>query len=315
MITTHSRILTVITLLAGATQLLGQAPVPASWQWDATAELGYRGAAAVRGTGVDVDGTFHQAELSGSGVVGRLWRVGVGLSAARGDVGFSGPVDFGPAIGQPYASTREFGVSVSGFRRVDDRWTVGALGSVAWARAEGATGLLAPRWSDAATHSLAVVARYNWSPRVSLSLGMLYASALEDDALLIPILGLRYRHSDALTLRLLDAAGGGGLDIIAVDYQPGAGSPLSYALAVQWASGEYRLGTLSDGSGDRLAVADDAVRLAASATWQAGAGLTVRPFVAYDVRRELEFLANQVTRAEYRVGRAWMVGVQVGLGF
>jgi hypothetical protein len=33
------------------------------------------------------------------------------------------------------------------------------------------------------------------------------------------------------------------------------------------------------------------------------------------VRRELEFLANQVTRAEYRVGRAWMVGVQVGLGF
>lgn len=306
---------TACAILLGTSAINAQPAVDDGWEWDATAGAGYYGKGSLRGTGSDVDGAFLNGEISASGTTANNWRISSSLSFARWEADFSEPINFGPATGRPFDLAEEFGVSASAFYRIDDKWSFGAFGDITWARAVGAPALSQPSWSQSDTQTIAMAAIYNWTQQLSLTFGVLYSSSLEDDDLLVPILGLRYRHSDALTLRVLDASGIFDLDLIAIDYQPVGEQDIHYSFSLQWANDDYRLGGLTDGSGRRVAVADEAFRLLASATWTVSDRLALTPYAGYDFRRDMEFISNEDTLADFRVRNSWILGIQAAFAF
>lgn len=298
-----------------AANLSAQRPSQSGAEWEVQAGAGYYAKGSLRGTGVDVDGAFSRAGVDFSYATATDWRYSIGLDTSRWEADFSGPVDFGAATGQPFDSAETISVSGSAFHRLDERFSVGVFGGVTWARASGASGLNRPSWSASDTATFAAALIYNWSPRVAFTFGVLYSSSLEDDDLIVPIIGLRYRHSEQFTVRVLDAAGIFDFDLVALDYRPAASS-LRYTFALQWSNDDYRLGGLTDGSGQRVAVADDAFRVLAALTWQPdGSKWKIQPYVGYDLRRDMEFVSDEVTMAKFRVRNAWIAGLQASIAF
>ncbi len=303
----------LMALTAGAlwAQPLGE--TPGAWQMELKAGAGYSFPGSLRG-GAEVEGEYFSAKAEASHAQGRDWRATIGVGSLRWNADWSAPVDIGVAVERPFDRVEKIALDGSLSYRIDERLGAVGFGGIGWARARGSAALAPLARSKGDTYTLGAVVTYQARPDLTLSGGLLFATALEDSDLLIPVVAVRYRHDDHWTLRLFDASGIGNLDIFAVDYAPRGDASLRYSLSAQWANESYLLGRRPDG-GRRVAVEDRAYRLLAGATWEVGDGFFLQPYLGYDLYRKLKFLSAKETLASHRVRDGWVAGLNAGWRF
>ena len=256
---------------------------------------------------IDLDTQFEFADPSTGGPSGDVWHSGASLplflplsttwrliGVLRG--GFS---DYETA---PFDSNGLQTWNVGGLVTLDgqlnDTWSAafGILGGASWE--DGAS------FSDSLNGGGLVMAGYRISPTLKIGVGALYLTRLNEDALIVPALGLDWQVSDRLEVKLY------GLDLKA-----------GYGLSDTWSiflRGEFDPGgaKLQSRSGTRADSFDDqGFRAAGGVTWKPCTwfNLTMEGGVAfheYTLRNDREEIL-----AKDRLDPAPFVGVSARLAF
>lgn len=107
----------------------------------------------------------------------------------------------------PIDEGNELSISSRYLHVFNDRWSMIVGGGVAWSAEFDAD------WQDAITGRVFGAAQYSISRRLSVGIGGLFATQLEDDALIIPIALIEWRPTDELTISNTAGSGGAGLQV------------------------------------------------------------------------------------------------------
>lgn len=267
---------------------------------------------AVRDSAVDLDGNFYRVEARVNYRPTADWRFGLSVDALRWDADWSGAVDFGRGVGVPFDRFERRRLQGSVFHRLDANWSIVGFGGVSYSLGTGNSDFADAGWSSGRTGSVALAAIYHFNPRLSVSAGFLYRTQLEDSNQVIPILSVRYRHDDFWTIRLFEVSSIDNFDLLGVDYAVRGDDSLVLNASLQMANESFRI--IRSGA-DALAGEDRSVRLLLGASWQVIPGLTLQPYIGYDVYRKLKFVADDVTLSSLRLENGWVAGLQVGWRF
>lgn len=100
--------------------------------------------------------------------------------------------DFGKT--SPWGSVKEFGALVMTEQPVAERWSAVGLGFIQTAYEDGAEA------GDGITWAAGMGARYRSSETLSYIIGVAYLSRMEDDGVVIPVIGIEWQINDRWTL-------------------------------------------------------------------------------------------------------------------
>lgn len=142
--------------------------------------------------------------------------------------------------------------------------------------------------------------RYVWSPNLSLGLGVVVASRLEDDAALLPIIALNWQINDRWNLRTLNGA--------TLTYDLTADKKWQVDLGVRYQRREYRVD-------DDASLTEKMVSGEVGATYRFNPSLAVRGFVGIAAGRNIEVRADDHKVADEDVDAAPFVGVRAMFTF
>ncbi len=177
-----------------------------------------------------------------------------------------------PGSTDPFELALSTDLSVRFFSAIDEKWSW-FVGGVVNFSGEPDVDI-----GDAATFGGFGGARYQVNDRLGLSFGLAGRSRLEDDALVIPIIGIDWKVSDRVTL----STEGTGLRIAAE-----LNKEVTVSLTGGWESREYRLrddGPLPDG-----VVRDARVPIAVSLDWKPRPNIQISVFAGAVVWQEFQF--------------------------
>lgn len=183
---------------------------------------------------------------------------------------------------------------------IDDKWSVmgGALIEFG-GEADADVG-------DSGTYGAFGMVRYAFSDRFALSLGLGGKSRLEDDARVIPLLGVEWKITDRVTL----SSEGPGLRLTA-----SINDQWAVWVSGAWESREYRLEDDHAVFADGVA-RDERVPVRAGATWSPSGRVSVDAFVGVVLYQNYEFLdrdGNEVL--EDNTDPAPMIGLNARFSF
>lgn len=198
-------------------------------------------------------------------------------------------------------------VSLMAKHRLDGEWSLFIGGGIGFAFESGAD------LDDSVTGGGAVGVEWIVNKDLSLRLGVAVNSRLEDDAIVLPIIGLHWRINETTTLQtrgITPRSTGLGLRI---DFE--LSDELALSLGGGYENFDYRL---DDGHGraSNGVVRDARVPVGAALQWKPGPGVTLDVFGGMVVYQEFEFLnerGNKVTDVES--DPAPFVGVGVAIVF
>ena len=183
---------------------------------------------------------------------------------------------------------------------IDDKWSV--IGGVLIdfsGEADADVG-------DSGTYGGFGMVRYAFSDRLALSVGLGGKSRLEDDARVIPLLGVEWKITDRVTL----SSEGPGLRLTA-----SINDQWSAWVSGAWESREYRLEDDHAVFADGVA-RDERVPVRAGATWSPSRRVSVDAFVGVVLYQKYEFLDRDGNEAlEDNTDPAPMIGLSAQFSF
>lgn len=143
---------------------------------------------------------------------------------------------------------------------IDKQWAVTGGANIRFSPADGAD------WGDSATYGGFVSARYAFSDDLSVALGIGASSRLEDDALVLPVISVRWRINDQWRL---------DTDGLSVRGTYKANEQWSLFGDVGYEFREYRLGSDVGGNLNNGILRDDAAFLALGSVWSPAPSFSV----------------------------------------
>ncbi len=153
-------------------------------------------------------------------------RLALDLSVEWSNYDFSGATPLFPGPGPTITDAYTYRVSPSIFYSIDETWGVLLGCSFESSLQDGAEFDESIRWGGFGG------VRYQWTESFALTLGVNAATRLEDDAIIIPIIGVDWRVNDKVTLRTEGPGAAAVVDL---------GEGFLFTLRGRWEPREYRL--------------------------------------------------------------------------